>query len=30
VSVLCRLGIVLTCSLMIAVSGVFDVEPRQI
>jgi len=30
VSVLCRLGIVSSCSLMIAVAGVFDIEPRQI
>jgi len=30
VSVLCRLGIVSSCSLMIAVAGVFDVVPRQI
>ena len=29
VSVLCRLGIVLSCSLMIGFAGVFDV-PRQI
>jgi len=30
VSVLCRLGIVSSCSLMIAFAGVFDIEPRQI
>jgi len=30
VSVLCRLGIVSSSSLMITVAGVFDVVPRQI
>jgi len=29
VSVLCKIRIVLSCSLMIAVAGVFDVVPRQ-